>query len=36
MRQRPVDFFRALFSKPKMLSVADVMIADYGFVVLDA
>lgn len=36
LRQRPLDFIKALANKPAMLSVADVMVADYGFVVLGA
>ena len=36
LRQRPLDFLKALANKPAMLSVADVMVADYGFVVLGA
>ena len=36
LRERPHEFLRALVRKPRMLSIADVMIADYGHVVLGA
>lgn len=36
LRQHPLKFITTLMTKPKSLSVADLMIADYGFVVLEA
>jgi SAM-dependent methyltransferase len=34
LRQNPLAFLRALLTKPSYLSIADVLIADYGFLVL--
>lgn len=34
LRQHPLAFLRALLTKPQYLGVADVLIADYGFLVL--
>lgn len=34
LRQNPLVFLRTLLTKPSYLSLADVMIGDYGFVVL--
>ena len=34
--ERPLDFFKVLVNKPRMLSIAGVMLADHGFVVLGA
>lgn len=34
LRKSPAAFLRALVTKPRYLSVADVMVADYGFIVL--
>lgn len=34
LRQHPLAFFRALLTKPAYLSFADVIVADYGYLVL--
>jgi SAM-dependent methyltransferase len=34
LRESPQTFLRTLLTKPRYLSMADVMIADYGFIVL--
>lgn len=34
LRESPVTFLRTVLSKPHHLSVADVMIADYGYLIL--
>lgn len=34
LRRNPLAFLRALRTKPRYLSVADVLVADYGFLVL--
>jgi SAM-dependent methyltransferase len=34
LRQNPLTFLRTLLTKPRDLSIADVLIADYGYLVL--